>query len=262
MSILGKMKRGAKRATEPMTAALARASVHGPRPPRFAGAFPSIEAALASLPKASLAGYDHDEVAEVSFEAMTRVELWDYPVFHWIGKLLPEGGAVVDFGGHMGTKHIAFGPYLDMARYDWTVCDLPAIIRAARAAQTAGRLPGPIRFEEDLAACPAPDLFLASGVMQYFPGGLGAVLAPLAAPPDRVILNKVALRDGPQVVTLEKIGASRVPYQIRSEAAFVAEIETLGYRIADRWEIEPLAHRIPTHPRLGASRSTGFVLTR
>ena len=115
---LGGLKRAARSALFPLEAGVARLRQHSPRPTRFAGDFPSVEAARLSLSAQQLAGYDHDAVVDVSFELMTRVALWDYPVIYWLRRL---GGAVLDAGGHMGTKYIAFADKLPLDEMPWTV---------------------------------------------------------------------------------------------------------------------------------------------
>jgi hypothetical protein len=60
------------------------------------------------------------------------------------------------------------------------------------------------------------------------------------------------------VVTLERIGKSHVPYQIRSERAFIGDVQALGYSMVDRWTIPSLSHIIETHPEMGASTGAGF----
>lgn len=99
--------------------------------------------------------------------------------------------------------------------------------------------------------------------MQYMDRPLKEMVDALPARPRRIILNKVATREGPSVVTLEAIGASRAPYHIRNRAGFEAELAALpGYRLRDSWEIESLGLRIGTHPGLGRSTSRGYVLDR
>ncbi|MEQ9248637.1 MAG: methyltransferase, TIGR04325 family, partial [Nitratireductor sp.] len=105
-------------------------------------------------------------------------------------------------------------------------------------------------------------VFLGSGLLQYLNVPLPDLLGRLAAPPKHLLLNKVALRKGKTIVTLERIGPALVPYQIRNEASFLAELEGIGYRIADRWNIPSLSHVIDTHPEYGASESAGFYCTR
>lgn len=248
--------------------ALALATAHGrllaltPRAPHFVGAYPDPAAALAAVPKGRLAGYDNDAVVEVAFASMCRVALWDYPVILWLDRLTRPGLRLLDAGGHMGTKHIAFAPLLDVAAFGWTVYDLPAIVRAARARQAAGGLPADLRFESDLAAVGGVDLLLASGLLQYLDVPFTAFLDRLPTRPGHILLNKVATRDGASVTTLEKIGAARVPYQIRARAGFEAEVAAAGYRVLDQWQIPSLSHLIATHPALGPSTSRGYVLER
>lgn len=254
------LRRRLRHALFPIEAAYATHKARGPNPPRFTGAFPDRTAALASLPLVLRAGYDDENVAEVSFDKMCEVASWDYPVLFWLRESLRPGLRVVDAGGHMGTKYIAFQNLLNLSDTSWTVHDLPGIIRAARQAQAQGRLPGEIAFEDTDAPAPPADLLLASGLLQYLDTPVATFLAQTAAP--RVILNKVALRDGPTVVTLETIGAARVPYQIRNRSDFEQELAQSGYKIRDQWEIPTLRHSIATHPHLGASQSRGYFLQR
>lgn len=259
MGVLGKAKRALRGAGMPFSAARARLSVGSARPPRFAGAFPNRTAALASLPDQARAGYDDEQIVEVSFTEMQDVVLADYPVIAWLGKLLPQTQGVIDAGGHLGTKYLAFRDLLDLNGVDWTVYDVPAIVQAGRKFQAAGKLPSPLRFEDRLSQLPPCDLVLASGLLQYLDLSVTDLLAGLSHKPRYLVLNKVALRAGPSLVTLEQIGTARVPYQIRNRASFMDEMNTLGYRLRDSWEIADLSHTIRTHPWHGASTSWGGV---
>lgn len=232
-------------------------------PQRLSGAYPDYASALAAVPAGQIGGYDHDEITEVSFEAMCRLTLWDYPVILWLREMWRPGLTIVDAGGHMGTKYIAFTPHLPLPEATWCVLDLPAICRAGRARQVRGCLPPALSFISAPAETPPADVLLASGLMQYMESTLTELVAALPARPRRIILNKVATREGPTVVTLEAIGTARVPYQIRNRAGFEAELAALpGYRLRDSWEIGSLAARIGTHPGLGFSTSRGYVLDR
>lgn len=228
--------------------------------PRFKGAFPDRETALASLPVARRQGYDDPSVAPVAFEMMCRVAPWDYPVLYWLKSLHQPGLQVVDAGGHLGTKFIAFEKYLALADLRWTVLDLPGIVDVAHRWQADGKLPDAVRFCPDAADAGKPDVLLASGLMQYIDKSLAEFIAGMSARPRHVILNKVAVRDGASVVTLEQIGPNRVPYQIRDRQAFEDEIAAAGYVIRDRWDIPEISHRIPFHRKLGASQSVGYCL--
>lgn len=233
-----------------------------PRAPHFVGAYPTPATALAAVPKGRLAGYDNDAVVEVAYDWLCERKVWDYPVIFWLNRLFRPGLRLLDAGGHMGTKYIAFAPLVPLAEIVWTVQDLPAIMRAARKRQAEGRLSAALRFESDMAAAGEVDVLLASGLMPYLDEPFAALLDHLPQRPPHVILNKVATRDGPSVTTLEKIGAARVPYQFRNRAGFEAEIAAAGYRVLDQWDIPSLSHTIATHPALGPSISRGYMLER
>lgn len=246
----------------PLAGAWARLMALGLRPPAFTGAYPDYATARAHAPVGRPDSYDDDTVAAINFDAMCATQIWDYPVMFWLDRLAPPGSRVLDAGGHFGTKYIAFRDRLALDRLAWEVYDLPATIRAAQAAQTAGRVPGEIVFTDKLGATTPADLLLASGVLQYLDTPFEALVAALPAAPRHLLLNKVATRAGPTVVTLEKIGPARVPYQIRNRAGFEQSLDAMGYAIRDTWEIPSLARRIDTHPGLGSSTSRGYVLER
>ncbi|WP_375687049.1 methyltransferase, TIGR04325 family [Pseudooceanicola sp. LIPI14-2-Ac024] len=252
----------ARRVQWGLGAAGARLRTMTPRGPRFAGAYPDRTAALAALPANLHGGYDDEALADVSFPQMCTRTDYDYPLVFWLDRLLPEARVVIDAGGHLGTKYIAFAPLLDLGRTDWVVYDLPGIVAAARRRQAAGDLPAAITFASDPGSLPAADLFLASGLLQYLDRPFADLLAALPVLPRHILLNKVATRDGPELFTIERIGHGRVPYRIRNRAAFEAELDALGYTLQDSWEIGELSHVIPTHPWHGRSASRGYLLSR
>ncbi len=232
-----------------------------PRRGSFLGAYDTPEAAAAHAPAWALKGYAHEAVVDVNFEEMCALRLWDYPVLFWLQRLLPDMADVLDAGGHMGTKFRAFDPHLALrGRVRWTVYDTAPVVRAGRQRSIADGLCESLAFTDVLRDAPPADVLLASGLFQYFDGGPKALIEPLRARPRHIILNKVATREGPTVVTLERIGSAFVPYQIRSRGAFEAELDALGYTILESWEIATLSHRIRSHPELGPSVSRGYVL--
>lgn len=226
--------------------------------PRFSGNFPDRAAAVKAQGRAP--SYDSTAAAQVSFEVMCKRTTWDYPVIFWLSQLLPRAPAVLDAGGHWGTKYIAFEPLINMDNVNWTVYDLPATVRLARARQSEGHLPQALRFIDTIEEAETVDILLASGLLQYLDVELIKFLSSLKKRPPFIILNKVALCEGPTRFTLERIGAARVPYQIRNRATFEAEINSMGYQILDQWAIPDLAHLIPTHPWMGVNQSCGYIL--
>ena len=234
------------------------------REPYLSGAFPTLELARASLPVEAKSGYDSDEMTEVALDMMMGMLGWDYPVVFWLDRLLQEQGSLslLDAGGHIGTKHHAFEAYTSVGKIDWTVWDLPALIRAGRKAQSEGVVSPSIKFADIPADAGEVDLLLASGLLQYLDISLTELLDRMAKRPKWMLLNKVATREGDDLVTLQLIGKKRVPYQMRNREKFEAELADAGYRILDSWKIEGLSHRIGTHPWLGESESKGYYLER
>jgi putative methyltransferase (TIGR04325 family) len=225
---------------------------------RFRGVYPTYEQAMASVRRGSLAGYDHDAVVPVCYEAMCNVTPWDYPILFWLQRLAPDIKCLVDAGGHMGTKYRAFRNHLsDLDRVHWVVYDVPAMIRAGRE---QARIDGLSRlsFVESLSDAPPADAVLASGLLQYLDIPFPDLLGQLRQRPRHLLLNKVATRDGQSIVTLERVGPSEAPYQIRNRAKFEDTLRALGYHVVDQWVIPEFSHVIPFHRSLGSSTSRGY----
>lgn len=227
---------------------------------RFRGAYASYQEAVAHVRPGKLAGYDHDGVTEISRTWMELVPVWDYPVLYWLRRLAPELACVVDAGGHTGVKYKAFRTYLDLDRVQWVVYDLPALVRAGRTlARPEDRT---LSFVDRLEEAPEADLLLASGLMPYLDLPLAELVERLRVRPRYIVLNKVATRDGPLLVTLENFRIADVPYQIRPVEEVPVALDALGYDIVDEWVIGGLSHRVETHPQLGRAAIRGYVARR
>lgn len=254
------LEAGLGQAVKPARALGGRLRYLSPLPRRFTGAFRSFEEANAAANNAGrLAGYNHKEVAPVSFAEMCKVAPWDYPVLFWLAQLRNETEGLLDAGGHMGTKFRAFRGLLDLSdSYPWVIYELPEIAEAGRRRAEQEKMTQ-LRFIDDLSAAPVLPVFLGSGLMQYLDRPLSSLLSELPRLPPHLLLNKVSFRrDGKPVVTLERIGRAYVPYQMRDEASFVQDLQRLGYEQVDRWSIPALSHVIDTHPEIGPSESAGF----
>lgn len=250
--------RSLNRSLTPLKAAGGRLRYLSPFPQRFTGAYSSFEDAIAAARSNGLAGYDHEEIAQVAFEKMCQVAPWDYPVLFWMRQVMGEIDGLVDAGGHMGTKYRAFRDLLALERsFRWVVYDLPAIVQAGRSRAEQDKLDN-LHFVGRIADVGPVPLFLGSGLLQYLDIQLSDLLGQMPALPRHLLLNKVALSEGAAVVTLERIGKAIVPYQMRDEEVFRRDVERLGYHLVDRWTIPSLAHVIETHPELGPSESAGF----
>ncbi|MGB0465985.1 MAG: methyltransferase, TIGR04325 family [Pontibacterium sp.] len=226
---------------------------------RFQGAYRTRQAAVAAVPSNLTVGYDNKNVVALNFELMCELAPWDYPVIYWLNRLLPDARQLLDAGGHMGTKYRAFYPYLDLTAVNWTIYDVPAVAEAGRLRANEDGLNNLV-FTASLDEQNTPDIFLASGLLQYLDIPFSGLLTQLPSLPEHLLLNKVALHDAEPVFTLENFGTGLVPYQIRNREAFLSELETLGYRIQDQWHIPALTHAIPTHPEIGHFCNQGFYL--
>lgn len=238
-------------------AALSRLFVRHPRGPRFSGAWQTRPAASAAC---GTAGYDDAGIADVSFDVMCARAVWDYPMIFWLKRLLQDHPTVIDAGGHMGTKYIAFSDLLDLRDVRWTVYDLPGIVMAACARQDTGGIPQTIGFEHALDALGPADILIGSGLLQYLDRPFAEFVGALDEKPKHILLNKIAIRNGPAIFTAERIGRNQVPYQVRNRDSWEAEISAMGYDIVDSWTIPELGHVITTHPWLGRSESRGYAL--
>jgi len=239
-------------------AILAGLGLRPDRDRRFRGVFSSYQQAMAAVRPGKFAGFDNDANATANFEEMCKLTLRDYPVLFWLQKLAPDIKCLIDAGGHMGTKYRAFRGHLsELDGLNWVVYDVPAVIRAGRERARIDGLSA-LSFIDTLSAAPPADLVLASGLLQYIDISFADLLRQLPSLPAHVILNKVATREGPSIVTLESRGSAEDPYQIRNRAEFEKSLQSLGYVILDQWVIPELSHVIPYHRSLGASTSRGY----
>lgn len=232
---------------------------------RFTGAYKTRAEALRAAPARALKDYGHDGVASVSMGEMETLSEWDYPVLFWLDHLAtqPSGAApraLLDAGGHVGTKFYAFRDRIDLTRFAWQVYDLPPMVDAGRRLAAERGVDDALTFVDDVNASRPCDILLCSGLLQYLDIPFTDFVNALPARPNHIVLNKVAHRDDETVFTLERIGPAYVPYQIRCARAFHDELDALGYEIIERWRIEALSHVIASHPDLGASESGGYIL--
>ena len=242
-------------------AAIARSIERTSRARRFSGALETRAAAQESVIRRAGKGYDDEAISDVSFDLICRRTAWDYPIMFWLQRLLPNADALIDAGGNLGTKYIAFHDLIDLRPIRWRVFGLPAIVNAARRHQSKGTLPLEIKFYTDVNTLPAANILLCSGLLQYKDVAFPEFVAALPARPDHILLNKAALRDGPELYTIEKIGEGCVTYRIRDRRIFGVQIDSMGNKILDSWNITDLGNVISTHPWLGRSESRGYMLS-
>ncbi|RDL48004.1 hypothetical protein BLJAPNOD_05231 [Ensifer sp. M14] len=230
------------------------------------GKYPDFDSAMAAIPKWAVAGYNNEETVEVGLEKMCKVIDWDYPVMFWLEReFLSRGDEwtnLLDAGGHIGTKYRAFSRLMNLSKVRWEVYELPPMVKAGAEMAERDGIQEKLSFCSDVAKTRKADILLCSGLLQYLDEPFPKFVSRLPARPDVIILNKVALRDGKTIYSLQRGGPAYLPYQIRERGAFLRELDTLGYDVVDAWQIQYLTHAIASHPEEGCSESWGFMLRK
>lgn len=228
----------------------------------FRGVFADFAEAARSAPATKPIGYDNPDAAAMYRDRVARVYPGDYPVLFWLSRCLPEIGSIFDFGGHVGLSYYAYQRLLPLRRdLRWTVCDLPHVARAGEALARERGASG-LAFTTEVADGSGCDLFLANGSLQYLEPPLAALLATMAVPPRRLIVNLLPLCEGDGFVTLQNIGSAFCPYRIQNRQAFVAGVRSAGYELVDEWQNAEKSCRIPFDERRSLGFYTGMLFSR
>ena len=262
-SIPGSGRLAARLATAPFVARLSRRLGRTRGQNRYYGVFTSFAEALAAAPKrGKLVGYDHALLATFYRERLDRVHSDDYPALYWLARVLPEGGRVFDFGGHVGLHRYGFAPYLASKARAWTVCDVRHVVEAGRGiAKERGALD--LDFTERLEDADGADVFFASGSLQYLgEGDVVERLIALRAPPRHVIVNKTPVHDDEGFVTLQDTGVSVHAYTVFGRGRLVATLERHGWRLVDAWRNPEHACRVLLEPGRSLDAYSGFAFSR
>ena len=231
---------------------------------RFWGVFQSREEALVSAQALGHApvGYDTPGAADRGRELYEQMHEFDYPALLWLLRGIEEGGRhVVDLGGHLGVKYRVYRRLWPLpSDLHWTVCETSDVVRAARDLPPEDLLPG-LTFTSDRACLAGADTLFASGVLQYLEEPLPSILAGLSHRPRHLVLNKVPLTDGPEIWTIQNVGAAFVPYHVMNRGSFLEEMTRLGYRLLDSWAVAAYGARIPFAPGYGTKQNSGLALS-
>jgi len=230
----------------------------------YRGVFDTFAAAQASIPPVAASGYDNAESADLYRERTRRVFINDYPMIHWLGRLLADGARrVFDIGGHIGIAYYAYQKYLSYpAGIRWTVMDVPAV-NAAGEAWARGHDPRhALYFTNDVTMASGADILFAAGSLQYLDYSLADALKRMAVKPRFLLLNSVPIHMRRSFFTVQNIGTACCPYRVTAERDFLGSLSALGYELVDRWE-NPLRYvEVPFHPDLSLDRYFGFAFRR
>lgn len=254
-----------KRMAKPFQSAVAKLHMVARRA-ELTGTYPDFGSAMAAIPSWAVAGYNNEEAVEVGLEKMCKVIDWDYPVMFWLERELAARGDrwthLLDAGGHVGTKYRAFSRLMNLSKVKWEVYELPPMVKAGAEMAKRDGLQEKLSFSSDVAKTGKADILLCSGLLQYLDEPFPKFVSRLPARPDVIIMNKVALRDGKTIFSLQRGGPAYLPYQIRERGEFMHDLDTLGYEVVDAWQIQYLTHTIASHPEVGCSESWGFMLRK
>ena len=154
--------------------------------------------------------------------------------------------SVFDLGGHVGIKYYAFRRMLNYpADLRWTVCDVPAVVKAGTELAAQRDAQAQLAFGTDYAAASGCDVLYASGSLQYLPMPFGELLASLPKKPRRIVLNTTAAHPERTLYTLNSIGFAICPYRIAHYDELVQQIADAGYKRRDAWRNEGKPITVP-----------------
>jgi putative methyltransferase (TIGR04325 family) len=144
----------------------------------------------------------------------------------------------------------------------WTVCDVPAVVEAGRRIAGERGADAQLRFTSDYGALSGQQVLYASGALQYLPMTLPEWIRGLIEPPPHVVLNTTPLHAQRGFFTLNSIGAGFCPYRVIHDATLVRELDTLGYKVVDRWSNPGKRLEIPFETGYGVPEYRGMYLRR
>ncbi len=202
---------------------------------RFFGEFASYDAAKAYVPL-NKDRYFH--TANTSdYESIAVLDYYDYPCLFWISDSLRSGAkSLVDLGGGVGTKYLAFRKVLEIAQdVDWLVVDVPDALAVGRQLASERGTPNVPGFADRWQEADGVDILFVSGCLQYLPLTLAQMLATCTRPPGRVIVNTTPLHTSRSYFTIDRVGPSYLPYRVQARDEFVTSVVSAGYHVVDQW---------------------------
>lgn len=229
----------------------------------FYGVFEDFDEARAALPPSR----EFDQRAltrEYETVRCHRVFNYDYPVLYWLDKALARGvESVLDLGGSVGVHYFGYRRLLDYPpQLRWTVNEVPAACEVGREVAAREQATG-LEFSDTLDPRRVDaDVWLSCGALQYIEHGDPArLLAGCARRPRHILFNKLPLYAGEDFVTAQNLGEhSFAPMYVYNDARFIGDIERMGYRLVDRWDVPERSFYLPGHPDRSFKTFTGLYL--
>jgi putative methyltransferase (TIGR04325 family) len=227
----------------------------------FWGAYHSWDDAAAAAASYGRSGYDNPESAEL-YRHLRRIDAYDYPSLYWLTRSFIDGRrSVFDVGGSIGVKFYAFKDLLD--RYPdvrWHVTDVPAAVALGRQLAAESGVTSRLSFADAFAQGEGCDVLFASGVLQYLPQTLPALLASWRTLPARLLINTTAIHPQREYFTVNNIGTAFCPYRVQTQAALIRGLSALGYRLRESWTHPGKPLTLPFEAGLSLDSYRGFLL--
>lgn len=214
------------------------------------GAFPTFKAARAAA-GALPTSFDQEAFTREYDDRLDRSFLYDYPVIFHLSRIMGHGDIVIgDLGGHVGLHYYAYRSKIDLdAVFEWRVCDVPAVTAAGRELACQRGVASKLRFIDALQELDGCDVLISAGALQYIERPrLHELIAGFSKRPRHVIVNKVPLYSGPDIVTLQNGRVAYPPHYLFNREAFLASMNALGYKIVDEWLDPSITCYVPLHP--------------
>ena len=213
----------------------------------FWGVFDSFNSALSSVPKEIASSYQDESLVDFHLDQFMQLLPFDWPVLYFLSDLISKGSArsMIDFGGHVGVKYYAYQKLLALPDdFHWRVVDLAPMVAEGRR-RCADFKPRHLTFYDDVALAPASDILFCSGVLQFCPFTVDAIIQQCVSRPRYVIINKIPFSQDGAFVTLENFNKVKVAYQVFDRHRHDADREKLGYELLWRWRIPHRDFEIP-----------------
>lgn len=236
--------------------------------------FSSFSEALADLPPKALSGYNYREFFDYSLEKPSIAEQLkptDYPVLVWLREAFKDSSTVFDLGGDACNRGFGYYSYRKYISYPeslkWTVCEVPAGVEVGK--ELSKMLNSSGLYYTTTYLNTKAEIFLCSGMLQYFEDPLSRILTQMQSIPKHIIINHIPLYEGKDYVSLQQRPpsliakkekakfVSYIPVKIRNHDQFVGDLEALGYVLVDSW-IQDRECLIPFHPECFVDSFFGF----
>jgi putative methyltransferase (TIGR04325 family) len=187
---------------------------------------------------------------------------YDYAVIFWLDKAFSENSTTIfDIGGSVGVHYHAYKQVLDYPlKTTWSVFETPEVVKVGREIATrTGSLQLVFTDSLEMSQVEA-DIWISAGALHYIEDARPCrLLANCKKRPIHIIFNKLPVYSGEDFVTAQNIGnSSYAPAYVYNRSKFVNEIESMGYKLLDSWDVHERTFYLPGHPEKSFGNYSGM----